>query len=316
MCSRLFTTARVGRLVAGYAAWIPSRAASRRHPRAGFTLVEMLVVIAIIGVLVSLLMPAVQHARESARRSQCRNNLKQIGLAIHIYHDTYRRFPMASHWRGTFYSAFTAILPFLEQSPIYQSYDARLSAFHPLNAAAVAIPISTYTCPSMVLPRPVPQRNCGESAAPASYAVCVGSMSCWGRIHNGAIVGHDKGSFGFDDVLDGTAQTLMVGELDYGLQNYHFTSGACVGMHRGGVTVWGIGYPGFSMACTVGVYNSSKLIVGFREFETFRSDHPSGANFVFVDGGVHFIHDSIDKRVLDALATRRGREGIDWEGLQ
>ncbi len=306
----------VGGLVAGYAAWIPNRAASRRRPRAGFTLVEILVVIAIIGVLVSLLMPAVQHAREAARRSQCSNNLKQIGLAIHMYHDTYRKFPMATHWRGKYYSAFTAVLPFLEQSPIYQSYDARESAFHPLNAAAVAIPISTYTCPSMVLPRPVPQKSCGESAAPASYAVCVGSMSCWGPIHNGAIVGHDKGSFGFDDVLDGTAQTLMVGELDYGLTNYNFSSGACVGMHRGGVTAWGIGYPGYSMACTVGVYNASKLIVGFQEFETFRSDHPSGAHFAFVDGGVHFIHDSVDKTLLDALATRRGKEGVDWEDMQ
>ncbi|MCL6503068.1 MAG: DUF1559 domain-containing protein [Pirellulales bacterium] len=306
----------VGGLVAGNALRIPSRAASRRRTRAAFTLVEMLVVVAIIGVLVALVMPAVQYAREAARRSQCSNNLKQIGIAIHLYHDTYRKFPMATHWRGKYYSAFTAILPYLEQSPVYQGYDPKLSAFDPLNAATVAIPIATYTCPSMVLPRQVPARRCGESAAPASYAVCIGSASGWGPIHNGAIVAHDKGSFGFDDILDGTAHTLMVGELDYGLANYNFTSGACVGMHRGGVSAWGIGYPGYSMACTVGVYNSDKLITGFQEFETFRSDHESGAHFAFVDGGVHFIHDSVDKTLLDALATRRGKEGIDWEDLR
>jgi prepilin-type N-terminal cleavage/methylation domain-containing protein/prepilin-type processing-associated H-X9-DG protein len=315
MYTRPSNSPRVGGLAAGYAAWIPSRAAGRRRLTAGFTLVELLVVIAIIGVLVALLMPAVQHARESARRSQCRNNLKQIGLAIHLYHDTYRKFPMATHWRGKYYSAFTAILPFLEQNPVFQQYDPKVSSLDPLNAATVGISIGTYVCPSMVLPRPVPQKNCGESAAAASYAVCVGSLSGWGPVHNGAIVGHDKGSFGFDDVLDGTAHTLMVGELDYGLTNYNFTSGPCVGMHRGGVTAWGFGYPGYSMACTLGVYNSNKLIVGFQEFETFRSDHPSGGQFAFVDGSVRFIHDSVDKTLLDALATRRGKEGIDWEDL-
>jgi len=286
---------------------------SRPRPQraVGFTLVELLVVIAIIGILVALLLPAVQATRAAARRMQCQNNLKQIGLALHNYHDTYKSLPMATHWRAKYYSAFTAILPHLEQAPLFDGYDAKVSAFDPANAGVIEQPVATYLCPSMVLPRQVPDVACGETAAPASYAVNTGSLSAWGTVHNGTIIGHDKGATALRDVLDGTSNTFMVGELDYGLENYDFTSGSCAGQHRGGVVAWGIGYPGYALASTVGVFNSDRLITGFDEFETFRSDHPGGAHFCLADGSVQFIAETMDAGVINALATRAGGEVVD-----
>ncbi len=285
------------------------RAGGRRA--CGFTLVELLVVIAIIGILVSLLLPAVQAARAAARRMQCQNNLKQIGLALHNYHDSYKSLPMATHWGGKYYSAFTAILPHLEQTPLFDGYDPKVSAFDPANTSVIEQRVATYLCPSMVLPRQVPSTACGETAAPASYAVSTGSLSAWGPIHNGAIIGHDKGSTALRDILDGTSNTFMVGELNYGLKNYNFTSGPCASQLRGGVVAWGVGYPGYSMATTVGVYNSAQLITGFNEFQTFRSDHVGGAHFCLCDGSVRFIPETTDANVIDALATRAGGEVVD-----
>jgi len=274
----------------------------------GFTLIELLVVIAVIAILIALLLPAVQQAREAARRSSCKNNLKQIGLAIHNYHDTHGTLPMATHWRGKFYSAFTAILPHLEQNPLFEGYDPTVR--YSENEEIVSRKVEVYLCPTMNFPRTVPAKDCDEFLAPASYAVNTGSQSAWGPVHNGAIIGHDKGTTRLRDITDGTAGTLMVGELDYGLENYTFTSGPCEGQLRGGVPAWGIGYPGFSIGTTVGVYNSDRLITGFDEFQTFRSDHPGGAHFCLVDGSVRFIGENVDAGLLDALATRAGGEVV------
>ncbi len=130
--------------------------------RSAFTLVELLVVIAIIGILIALLLPAVQAAREAARRSQCSNNCKQIGLALHNYHDTYKWFPM-----GFFASASdpslsdlnagswgTALLPYLEQQPLYDQYDHNRAPFNPpvgsaTNIAVIRTPVAAFICPSV-----------------------------------------------------------------------------------------------------------------------------------------------------------------------
>ncbi|MBW3539813.1 MAG: DUF1559 domain-containing protein [Planctomycetes bacterium] len=268
-------------------------------------------VIAVIGILTGLLLPAVQQARESARRTQCRSHLKQIGLAMHNYHDTFRAFPMATHWApgGTLYSALTAVLPYHEQDPLYGRYDMHAPSYSVFNEDVIGQQVPLYLCPSMALRRPVPATSCGEkNRAPGSYAVCTGTQSGFGRVHNGAIVPHYAGPTQFRDMQDGASHTFLAGEIDYGLENFLWSSGPCQGQPKYGTAVWGIGHPGMSMAATVGLFNSDRLVNGFDEYETFRSDHPGGVHFAMTDGAVRFVSEVIDDRLLDALATRAGGE--------
>jgi len=267
-----------------------------------------LVVISIIGILVGLLMPAVQSARESARKITCSNNLKQIALATHLYHDTYKTLPMATDWRGKYYSFFTAILPHLEQDTLYDGYDSRLPYNATRNREVINKTISTYLCPAMVTPSDGPNTHCGDYLAPASYLASSGTGDAWRARHNGAIVRHTDGTTRLRDIRDGLSNTLLVGEGDYGLRNYKYRRGPCAGQGRGGTVAWGIGYPGYSIGSTIGIFNSDRLVNGYAEYQTFRSDHVHGANFAFADGSVQFIAEYIDARVLDSLATRNGQE--------
>lgn len=284
--------------------------------RNGFTLVELLVVIAIIGILVSLLFPAVQAAREAGRRMSCSNNLKQIGIAVHNYHDTFKTLPMGTHWPsavapGKFYSAFTAILPFVEQGPLYDGYDSGAAYTATVNMGVLSKLIPTYMCPTMVLPRSIPNTTCAEWRAPSSYFVSTGSESAWATTpQNGAIIRHTDGITSFSSILDGTSTTFLAGEADYSLKNYMFTSGPCTGQVRGGFGTWGIGYPGGTLGSTAGVYDSDELVTGVNELETYRSQHPGGAQFTFVDGSVRFVAATVDASLLDAAATRANSETL------
>lgn len=284
-----------------------------RARRRAFTVVELLVVIAIVGILVALLLPAVQAAREAARRTQCSNHLKQIGLATHNYHDTFKTFPMATHWApgGTLYSALTAILPYHEQGSLYVQYNANAPSYSVFNEGVISQQVPVYLCPSMVLRRQVPALSCGEqNRAAGSYAVCTGTQSGFGQNHDGAIVPHYAGPTGFRDINDGASNTFLVGELNYGLENFTWSSGPCLGQPKFGTGVWGIGHPGMSMATTLGVFNSDRMVNGFDEYETFRSDHVGGVFFVMADGAVRFVSDFVDDGLLDDLATRAGGEVV------
>src|SRR5262245_2842669 len=127
-----------------------------RRSRSGFTLIELLVVIAIIAILVALLLPAVQTAREAARRIQCANHLHQLGLAVHNYHDTYRMLPMGNDWKPTQAwggwafnaSVHVRLLPYLDQAPLQQRIDFNLPLFNPANIFIEEVPLAVVRCPS------------------------------------------------------------------------------------------------------------------------------------------------------------------------
>ncbi len=287
----------------------------QRHVR-GFTLVELLVVIAIIGVLVALLLPAVQSAREAARRMQCLNNLKQIGLACHNYHDSFNQFPPGEA-NGTYggSSGFVAILPYMEQQNAYQLYDFAKGNSDPLNQQVVAQRISAFICPTCIFSRKVPIPGCdANNRAPGTYAFSSGSLDPYGSIasgnpNNGAIVnGVSGGPVNFGSISDGSSNTLLSGESHWSFQDYTFTSGACSGQIRGGFSYWSSPYPLATLFTTLGPFNPQTMSGDSKRLMNFRSNHPGGVNMGNCDGSIRFWSDNIDHVLLDGLATRNGRE--------
>lgn len=200
----------------------------RRDHSRGFTLVELLVVIAIIGILVGLLLPAVQAAREAARRMECSNNMKQLGLALHNYHDTYQSFPAsggvnlmttpgtAQGWNS--WSGMPCLLPFIEQDPLYQQINFnynfaanRPDARHSTNVRRTRI--DSILCPS----DPGSGVTYTADMAPTSYSFSHGPAAGW-DLPNGREPGcFDKNFFcKFRDILDGTANTIAMAEQKIG----------------------------------------------------------------------------------------------------
>jgi len=244
-----------------------------RIDRRGFTLIELLVVIAIIAVLIALLLPAVQQAREAARRAQCKNNLKQMGLALHNYHDTALTLPMGmSGWPftadGKLWGWGTMILPYLDQGPLYTSlgaspggtapqtnlpakgFDAVMASFTPTNPL-LQTSITVYRCPS-------------DSGLPTVTIPAGGLYGCiqqntniFGRSNYPGVIGStfsltggllaSDGAFGessstrISDFLDGTSNTIIVGERR--------SPGMVNGLYSGGDTIWcGAGDDNFGIA--------------------------------------------------------------------
>jgi len=207
------------------------RSRFKSSPSRGFTLVELLVVIAIIGVMVGLLLPAVQAAREAARRMSCSNNLKQLGLAMHNYHDTYNKLPAfvyrsgqgADYWQG--YSAFTQILPNIEQQSLYDQIKTGSRDFFDfwhvagLNNALESgrrTRVAAFLCPSdIAFPGGATGRDNGSGC---NYGVSFGSTIAWANFQqqNGMFRGNSsttvRAELKFADVTDGLSNTLMVSE--------------------------------------------------------------------------------------------------------
>jgi prepilin-type N-terminal cleavage/methylation domain-containing protein len=289
-------------------------------PRRAFTLIELLVVIAIIAILIALLLPAVQQARESARRSQCSNNLKQIGLALHNYHDTFSKFPLATIDTGlSRASAFAGILPFLEKADVYQHYDFSRGNSDPVNLTAVSQKIPTYLCPSAVLRRPVPIVGCdANNRAPGTYAMSTGSGDPYGTFaggnpNNGVIVNVGSGNTSISDILDGASNTFLAGESAWNFPDYLWSASPatpCSGQIRWGFSYWSSPYPLATAFTTRGPFNPKRRDGDSNRLANYRSDHVGMVNMLFSDGSARFVSENIDRSVLDGLATRAGGEAI------
>jgi prepilin-type N-terminal cleavage/methylation domain-containing protein len=304
-----------------------------QRARRGFTLVELLVVIAIIGILVALLLPAIQSAREAARRTECQNNLKQIGLATHNYANNKGHLPPPKAVVADFdetgdpyfhptASTLVLLLPFLEEAARFANYDQTMPPTDPSNISVTSNPIETYICPSMSLPRTVPYAVCGEQLGPGSYLISTRTEYAQWQL-DGAFavprsVKSSGGKFkvlpytlGFKDILDGTSKTLLAGEINF--NHVDFLWGTCADMNgspRWGDYFWAQGYRtegwGHMGANFPVLFNSKQYSDEGRR--VFRSDHSGGVYFVMLDGSVLFISDDSDPEVRRALVTRAGEE--------
>ena len=286
---------------------------------AAFTLVELLVVIAIIGILVSLLLPAIQAAREAARRMSCSNNMKQIGLALHNYESSHKKLPVGS-WQSNFISPLVAVLPMLEQTNNYQQWDFSLSYSHAYNANVANQRIATYFCPSMNLPREVPMLPARETGGPNSYLLNEGTDD---YMANGdGIFGLHWPSFGytnpnrrFADITDGTSSTFFAGETVYNYKDSLWpstTPAPYAGTVRNGTARWGVGYPKIALGTTLFPFNVHVAAA----MGGYASQHPGGAQFLYADGSVRFHSQNMDVVTYRAAATRAGGETISGEMIE
>ena len=268
--------------------------------KSGFTLVELLVVIAIVGILAGLLLPAVQQAREAARRMTCSSHLRQIGIALHNYDQTYKKLPPTILPSGA--SGWVSILPYVEQNALYLQWDFGKPLTELPNSVLKMKTPGIWRCPSMVLP----DQN-REQQGFSSYAFSTGSEYYRKSVNNGAMVdwmnqlywerGEEQPSTSMIElvVLDGSSNTILAGELGFGIKDL---------APNGGFTQWAQGYPYHSAASMAGTFNAKKGKFDFRSWETFRGPHPGSVLVVMSDGSVDSIADSTDAILLDNLASR------------
>ena len=287
--------------------------------RSAFTLVELLVVIAIIGILIALLLPAIQAAREAARRMSCQNNLRQIGLSAINYLDTKKHLPPPKEGNTTTSeeaSTLVVLLPFLEEANRFAGYDHSKTVSDPVNREITSKIVDVYMCPSMRLPRAVPELPCGEVLGPGSYMISSRSeYKKWtqldGAFTNPSNDGHY--SLSLKHITDGTSKTLFVGENSYGMQAYKWSN--CPGSDgqiRWGDQTWANGYWFYGWGHMAGekphLYNNSSVYTHPESARVFHSDHPGGVQFVMLDGSVQFLRDDCSAEIRSALVTRAGGE--------
>jgi prepilin-type N-terminal cleavage/methylation domain-containing protein/prepilin-type processing-associated H-X9-DG protein len=282
----------------------------------GFTLVEVLVVIAIIGVLVALLLPAVQAAREAARRVQCKNNLHQMGIALHNYQDVYRHFPSGFVWPNrTFWTG--QLLPYVEQDVLFDTLDFTVPPTWtvPLNSTACATFLDVFRCPSSIAPRHLTAQGITDRV-PCNYLACAsGLIARESGPHPLIGFPYNDGIFfvnsetRFADILDGTSNTVALGEaifkfeiagIDHnGIGQFidHWYIGTQEGRHSEVSESLG------TTAVPINAWKDANVFVDEKEL-CFSSRHSGGAQVVFADGHATLITETIDRTTWRALGTR------------
>lgn len=297
---------------------------SRRKGKRGFTLIELLVVIAIIAILIALLLPAVQQAREAARRSTCKNNLKQIGLALHNYHETFTRFPPGSiGWSFTASSSanpqlnsmgpLVMILPYMDKSTIYNQFDFSLSYANPANVALSENIVPTYLCPSYSGDPTVSEHgyrgwNSNTRKAITNYLGVGGSPTTGAifRLTSGTSLPADQrgvfwpnSSTRMRDITDGSSNTFIYGEFRPSIMSDvgWGSNGSC---HDNRCSPWvrGITLEG-SGATKVMRYGPNQVFpkTAYTSDWTvlpFSSPHVGGVHMLNTDGTVVFVSENID----------------------
>ena len=300
-----------------------------RPSRQGFTLIELLVVIAIIAVLIALLLPAVQQAREAARRTQCKNNLKQIGLALHNYHGTHKVFPAAVYSKGACTtgtpdpltlnaSGWTMLLPFLELGNLYEQYDSTQAACHyvtgggpiagdPMNNAdVVSTLVPAFICPSE-------NESSYSTEADDRYLIAPGETTIRGALTNYDFstewqnvyscneyhtrpaaekrMFSDNSDTRIANVTDGTSNTVAVSETRLGIANGAPSAWGYRGWVMIGVDIY---YQGINDTVRSGTDYAPQL----GDWGTAGSHHTGGCHVLMADGSVQFLSESINRTTL------------------
>jgi prepilin-type N-terminal cleavage/methylation domain-containing protein/prepilin-type processing-associated H-X9-DG protein len=293
--------------------------------RKAFTLIELLVVIAIIAILIGLLLPAVQKVRENASRVSCCNNLKQIGLALHQYHDTYGYLPAGYTASGPYVNGATDtdpgwawgtyIVPYIEQGPLYKQFDLTQPV---VNSPASSTVVTTFICPSdTVQLAPFAVTNSVWDtvwmAPPSSYgATCGSSVSTTAATGNGTF--YRNSAVRLIDILDGTSNTIFISE-----RCFVNVMGTWVGAISGGYCNTGVLNPdavvgklGQGAADLVLLHNTTINNPTGRNLDDSSSRHIGGANVLFGDGSIHFIRTIVsgtpDSTALQTMGTISGGE--------
>jgi prepilin-type N-terminal cleavage/methylation domain-containing protein/prepilin-type processing-associated H-X9-DG protein len=310
--------------------------ASARSRAYGFTLVELLVVIAIIGILIALLLPAVQAAREAARRVQCTNHLKQLGIALHNYENTNRVLPLGLNlagadwdppWKG--HTALAGVLAYVEQTALAQSYDFDARVYDPPNDQIINKPMAVYLCPS---DDGAGRSLNGGALARSNLVVCFGSnttMKSWSDLTTDGAFQMDVGKR-FGEFTDGLSKTIVASEVISGKDdNYsddhradqrglwaHQVMGCATYTHRNtpnssvGDAMWH--NPG-DRSCVQGPgmpCDQSQGTDWSGHHAAARSRHPGGVNALYGDGHVEFHSNTVDAGLWRALSTINGNETI------